>query len=378
MIKKILLAVFTISILVAAALTAFKLGMPALKGRFNSRPAPSSEGHGATPAIAQAPGTIESNLIALCRELEVDSGSIASKRIIEEHVTEIRAKIPRGRPFEYITWYLSRASEGTAYRLTDCVISKKDQTGTITFTSPQQHQDPVRFIFTYGTRYFSKTGKIAFLLEDFGFEADQTTIDYLSFDKPLTIGLVPAKAKSDWTAKIAKNYHKEIVIELPMEPLVPLAAAYKVPMIMVNHAAPQIDAFIEAAAKSLPDFSGFSNLYGSRFLEDTRVTTIMLEDVKQHHAYFVDTRSTDKSVAPALALQTGVPCATVDFRIGKKTGERGIDSLVTSYIQYAQKMGTALVSSSPTPALIKVLKKRKDAFGHSGIELVYVSELAKK
>ncbi|MBD3241492.1 MAG: hypothetical protein GF331_12960, partial [Chitinivibrionales bacterium] len=223
--------------------------------------------------------------------------------------------------------------------------------------------------------YYSKTGRIAFLIRDFGFEADQTTIDFLSFGQPLTVSMTATEDKSAWTARVADHYHKEIVILLPLESKRAVPDGQYGDLIMVHHSEDQIVSTVVQASRRIPNFVGYCNLWGSRLLEDTRATRILLSEDKRQHGYFVDTETTPASLVPRLAVTLGVPYRQVDATVDDGEGREAVAGKLTTYVHRAQKLGALLVTAPPSAAFIGALKEHESMFGHNGVQFVYVSDI---
>jgi polysaccharide deacetylase 2 family uncharacterized protein YibQ len=322
---------------------------------------------------------LQNNLAAKFTELELRESDYEIRHFPDKDSIAIRAAIPRGRPIEWIVWELTSAARGTQFEVEDGVCAQSARMNcTITFRSKNTRHPAIVLNVTQSNRYFSNTGRMAILVEDFGFEANQTTIEYLSFPDPLTISLVPARKLTAWTAQIANEYKKEIVLSLPMEPLPPqLAGQYRQSTITIHASEERIRGIIAQAAADVPNFSGIANFHGTRAMEDSRVMRIVLSEALRRRAYFVYVYSDPlrRSVVPQLVREMGVPSQPVQITIGADhTAEQARDILRRGAIA-AEHSGRVLIKTAPTTAFITALKEEREALGRNGIRLVYVSEL---
>lgn len=318
---------------------------------------------------------LQANLMMYLHALETDTGAVSEQLFLEQNTLEMRAAVPRGRPDEWVIWWLGLAAERTPYRVADCYPAGGTDGWHMVYRSANEREPSVRLTIKEADRYYSETAKIAFLVEDFGFEANQTTVEFLSFPHPLTVSLLPTQSKSEWTAKIADHYQKEIIIHLPLEPLLALPSDTEAKVIMVHYDDEKIRKMVLEAMRCIPSFSGFSNLWGGRALQDSRVMRIVLSEVQEHHGYFVDTRTTPGVALREVVNEVGVPFREVDAIIPAEAGKSELDSLVAVYTYRAQRSGTMLVSGSPTQAFIHALQERMQFLEYNGIKLVYVSEI---
>lgn len=320
---------------------------------------------------------MENNILDRLVLLEIAESSVSFRKLPDNTTIEIRAAVPRGKPVEWIIWHLSSAASGTQYRVEDCSCPPDDRGCDIRFTSPEPHQPGIILSFTWASRYFSAIAEMAIIIKDFGFAADQKTIEYLSFPEPLTVALLPSRKLASWTAQISKEYKKEIIILQPLEPCVTPRApgGQKAPCIMVHYTEARVRSIIAKAAAAVPNFAGFSNLGGMRALEDSRLTGILFSEIRKRHGYFIENRTTRKSVASAVAERNSLRYATIDFSVDSAMDEFRIEEFLRICALEAQKRGKVIICSKATASFIRALKKQLPVLRQNGIRLSYVSEI---
>jgi polysaccharide deacetylase 2 family uncharacterized protein YibQ len=329
--------------------------------------------------VKKRPGRspLENNILDRLASLEVPDSAVSFRKLPNDAAVEIRAAVPRGKPLEWIIWHLSSAASGTSYRVEDCSCSADDRGFSIMYASSAPQERAVHLSVSWSSRYFSASAKIAFLIKDFGFAADQKTIEYLSFPEPLTVALLPSRKLSSWTAQISNEYKKEIIILQPMEPcLVPRAPDGRKPQcVMLHFPETRVRSIIADAAEAVPNFSGFINFGGTRALEDSRLTGILFSEIKKRHGYFIEDRATRKSVAAAAAEKISLPFGTIGCSIDSTLTISRIEELLSRCAMEAQKRGHIIVCCRATTAFIRALKKQLPLLRQNGIRLSYVSEV---
>jgi polysaccharide deacetylase 2 family uncharacterized protein YibQ len=323
-------------------------------------------------------GTLfETNLEAAFARLEVRGPDIRT-RMISGGARRIDIRIPRGQTREWVVWLISRCADATPYQSTDCVVDPEKNSCTMTFKTTNDSQPETIITITEGDRFFSTTATMAFLIENFNFQADQTTMEILSFPDPLTISLNPHEKKSAWTAQAAEEYKKEIIIQLPLEPQNKVDSASAASMIFVHFPEEKIRRMFDDAVKIIPNFAGINNYLGSRVCEDSRVMAIIMDEIAGRHGYFIETPVTRNSVAAAAAKKNRVPFASITTTIGDQADAGAIEDDLRHYCLVAQKKGSLIVSVKARPAFIVALKKVRELFAQNGIRLVYVSEIVSR
>ncbi|MBD3391151.1 MAG: hypothetical protein GF418_03755 [Chitinivibrionales bacterium] len=317
----------------------------------------------------------EKALLETFDTLEVRTPDRQERFFLEDSLKQMLVRVPRGRPIEWIVWEIGRAAKGTSYRLTDSRYDQRRDKCVIDFRSSDARRPAIRLVVSRSERFFSTTGRMAILIEDFEFQADKTTIDILSFPEPLTVSLRPSVKKSAWTAQAADQYNKEVVIQLALEPLVRSNAHASLPMIMVHHSADKIRDIVDSACDAIPNFAGFNNLLGSRALEDPRVMGIVLREIKKRHGYFIETKTARRSVVPSKVREIELPYTRVTSRVPENESARDIEEHLRHLCVVAQKKGTVLAAAQASQDLVAALDAMRDAFRQNGIRLVHVSEI---
>jgi len=318
---------------------------------------------------------LEGKILEKLDEFEVKQDEIETHFFLEHKRREIKTTIPRGRPLEWIVWQFYECATNTPYSVTDCVYNKKKKSYTLTYTSDNSKKETVILTFSQATRFISNSAKIAILIEDFDFEANQTTIDILSFPEPLSILLVPSVKKSSWTAQAANEYNKEIVVHLPFEPQGKKSSIPKSSIIMIHYTEERIRNIITHSIKTIPNFAGFANLRGNLALEDSRVMHIVLNEIKKHHGYFIDTYGGKNSVVPVIARKIDIPFGETTTQIEEKKDVASIEELLKHYAVVAQKRSKILITAKACRPFIKALNNVLPIYKQNGIRLVYVSEV---
>jgi uncharacterized protein len=324
---------------------------------------------------ASARPLLQNNILNRLKLLEIGDSSVSIRALPHDSAVQMRASIPRGKPIEWIMWNLSSAIEGTSYQVDDCFCSSDERECKIQFLSSSPQEPRVILTIVWSSRYFSKTAKIAILIKNFGFAADKTTVEYLSFPDPLTVSLAPTRKLASWTAQISNEYKKEIVVLLPMEPLSRRADNVRPFLIMIHYPEAKLRSLIGSAVESVPNSVGFTNLSGVRVLEDSRVMDILFSEIKKRHGYFIEDGGSRKTVAPTFARKYSTPFAAIDCTVDTSLKVPQIQELLRRTAQEALKRGQIVISSKATETFIRALKSELPALRRDGIRLVYVSEI---
>jgi len=369
--------VFIVSLIFLGALVARK---PGFLAEILRRPGAADHPAGANAVKnTTQPGrpSIESTITRKLSDLEVRPADIAVKYSQQDRSLAIQAAVPKGKPFEWVVRQLSDAVEGTSYRVSDCLVDEKKLSCTMVLSSSSKRDPQVTLVVTSAERFLSGNARMAFVVEDLEDTAYQIAVGVLSFPEPLTISLVPAGKKAPLIAQLAEQYKKEVVVRLPLEPAGKVPPELQQSTIMVHYSEQSIRAMVSAAAQRIINVKGYSNLWGSRALEDSRVMTIVFEEIKKQRGYFIETKSARNSVAGPIAQRLAVPYENVTARLDNAPTPDLVAEIKRD-AAIAQLKGFLVVRCAGTRRLGDALKAALPFLRQNGVRLVFVSDIVKR
>ena len=102
---------------------------------------------------------------------------------------------------------------------------------------------------------------------------------------------------------------------------------------------------------------------------------IILEELKERGLYFLDSRTSQKSVGYKIAQKLGLPCAYRHVFLDHKKDLHYIEGQIDLLINKSLKKGKAVGIGHLTPTTIKALKRAIPKFEEKGIILVTLSQV---
>ncbi|WP_053362494.1 divergent polysaccharide deacetylase family protein [Bacillus sp. FJAT-27251] len=147
---------------------------------------------------------------------------------------------------------------------------------------------------------------LAIVIDDFGNDMKGTS-DMLSLPIPLTIAVMPFLPTTKQDAELAHKKGHEVIVHMPMEPKRGKKSWLGPGSITTDLSDEEIRNRIEKAIDEVPFAVGMNHHMGSKVTEDERIMRIILEVCKERNLYYLDSKTTDKSVIPKLAKELSVP-----------------------------------------------------------------------
>jgi hypothetical protein len=218
--------------------------------------------------------------------------------------------------------------------------------------------------------------EIAIIIDDFGYEVGSNVKEIISLPYPITIAIIPNAPYSERISLLAKEEKKEVILHLPMEPKDYPNKDPGKGAIFCKMSTMDIKERVRRAIESLPYLQGVNNHMGSKATEDLRVMEAVLGVVKERDLYFVDSLTTESSVAGEVASKTGTRFLSRDIFLDNKDDPLYINRQFDKLIEMAKENGKAVgIGHIHLKSTISVLKQRLPQLQREGVRLVFASTL---
>jgi polysaccharide deacetylase 2 family uncharacterized protein YibQ len=116
---------------------------------------------------------------------------------------------------------------------------------------------------------------------------------------------------------------------------------------------------------------GINNHMGSAFTESEPKMTLVLEWVKKKGLYFLDSRTSGRSVVCKVAKHVGVPCLANETFLDNKDDVKDIESQLDLVLKLALNEGqTIAIGHYRRKFLVQALANKLPEFKARGVEVV--------
>ena len=198
--------------------------------------------------------------------------------------------------------------------------------------------------------------KVAIIIDDLGYDWFIAK-KFLALDGVFTFSVLPHGPYTKSIAKAAEAKGYEIMLHLPMEPI-EYPSVNPGPGALLTSMSP--DELIEQLRKDLddvPSIKGVNNHMGSRM---TTVSTQMYQIfsvLKQRNLFFIDSRSTAKTVCKPSARLLQIPFAQRDVFIDHIPDPEFIRKQLRQLVKIAKRKGVAVGIAHPHKITYKILSQ---------------------
>ena len=190
----------------------------------------------------------------------------------------------------------------------------------------------------------------------------------------VTYAFLPHTPHSQQLANTAYEQGKEVMLHLPMQAIT--AKALGPGGLTLNMSRAQFHDTLLSDLASIPHVVGINNHMGSLLTRHPGHMQWLMEEIKQHNnLYFIDSRTTNRTVAYQLAQEQHVPSRQRDVFLDDDARPDAVIHQFTRLIEKASREGSAIGIGHPYESTLQVLAVMIPELEHLDIELVPVSQL---
>ena len=196
----------------------------------------------------------------------------------------------------------------------------------------------------------------------------------ISLPGAVTLAFLPhTQFASDLAAK-AHGAGKEIMLHLPLQSVRHHSHTPGTLKLHMTHA--EFIRQLKSDIDSVPHIKGINNHMGSLLTRHPgHMNWLMSALAEEGDLYFIDSRTTTKSVASLFARKYNVPHMDRDIFLDPDARPETIRREFTRFINRANQSGYAIAIAHPYPSTIQFIRDHLGELEEQGIKLVPVSEL---
>lgn len=263
-----------------------------------------------------------------------------------------------------LTKEISEASEGTSFfYLKSGVRTHSIQIHLGTLAAGQSQSGSVP----------QNEAKLAIILDDLG--NDRSAADEIfNLPYPLTISVLPNHEHSQEIAQEAERRGYQVMLHLPMQ-----AVSTEKPEaqeLRPGMPAGEVSKLVNQFIQDIPGAVGVNNHQGSEATSDPSLMRELMPVLRDHHLFYIDSRTTAATVAYETAQSSRVPSAFRNVPFLDDVTEVGaVRKQLELALRGARENGGAIAIGHPHPATLEALREVLPNAQSEGVRLTFASEL---
>ena len=190
----------------------------------------------------------------------------------------------------------------------------------------------------------------------------------------LTIAILPATKYAKDLALLATKNNKEVMLHLPLQSVGHHKSS---PGALDLHMTQnEFKTQLLTNLNSVPNIRGVNNHMGSLLTRHPGHMNWLMEELsKRGDLYFIDSKTSNKSIASKIAVEYKIPNLSRDFFLDPDNKKGTLRQQFNLFIKKINHRGYALAIAHPYPSTIKFLQDHLKELREHGITLIPVSKL---
>lgn len=218
---------------------------------------------------------------------------------------------------------------------------------------------------------------VAIIIDDFGYSRQRGQA-FIEMNFPVTLSILPGLPHSRAISEAARQAGKEVMLHMPMQPQGWPEVQVENGALLVGLDPDSIKQRVEQAYARVPKAVGVNNHMGSAFTESSYGMQAFLEVCAKHDLFFIDSRTTGRTIGLASARKFAVPAAERSIFLDDtdKNDAAAIGDQLRQAFRVATETGTAIAIGHPYPATERALQDTVPQLQQQGAIFVTAEAIA--
>lgn len=219
----------------------------------------------------------------------------------------------------------------------------------------------------------SPAAVISIIIDDLGYSSSLGK-KAIQLPNAVTLSVLPDSPHALTLSQQAIKHGHELMLHLPMQS-VSNPDRHEAGTLALDTLESDFKITIQRFLENFPAATGVNNHMGSLLTQHPGHMAWLMQTLAEHKGlYFVDSRTTDKTIAATIAGEYAIPHTSRNvFLDNKPRDEAHVRLQLKRLLRLARQQGHALAIGHPHPATIKVLKQMLPRLAAQGYEIVPVS-----
>ena len=198
---------------------------------------------------------------------------------------------------------------------------------------------------------------LSLVIDDLGYSLENG-MAAINLDGDHTYAILPNAVYSQRLAQHAHGQNKEVILHLPMQSI-RSSAAHEPSALNETMDEDQLTTNVHALLAQIPFIRGVNNHMGSHLTEFDFFMRPVMDSIRGYNPrlYFLDSRTSPRSVAYAQALDAGLSSITRDIFLDNETNPASILLQYNIWLSRARNHGSAIAIGHPYLNTIEVLRQ---------------------
>lgn len=237
------------------------------------------------------------------------------------------------------------------------------------------------FIFIVGSDFLAHAAPpeetdnpvISIIIDDIGYRL-KNDIRAIALPGPLAYGIMPHAPHSGRMSELATSKGKEIILHLPMQAL--NRNEFLGPgALTLNMTRKLFLNTLDMDLNAVPNVIGVNNHMGSLLTRHPGHMQWLMEAIKTHGYFYIDSLTSEQSIAAQIAKENQVPYIRRDVFLDNEQDHAYIRGQFMELVKTARRKGSAVGIGHPNPGTIDVLMETLPNLQRYGVQIINLQEM---
>lgn len=216
-------------------------------------------------------------------------------------------------------------------------------------------------------------GELCLILDDVGASREQLE-PLLALPREVAMAVLPFLPYSQPASRTLSGAGHDVLLHLPMEPHGYPATDPGPGALLLSMQREELEATLVEALDNVPEALAVNNHMGSAFTESRAGLAVLMPILKSYRLGFVDSRTSQHSVAEAVAREAGLAVTSRQVFLDNEDNATQIRAMLGKAADLAREQGRALAIGHARPTTVAVLIEQLPALAERGVRLVHLRE----
>jgi len=198
--------------------------------------------------------------------------------------------------------------------------------------------------------------RVALVIDDMGYDLDLAEA-FLALDVPLTVAVLPFSPHKEDVLAAARRHNQPVMLHLPMEPEEYPRVDPGPGALLTGMTPDELIGQLRKDLQDVPGAVGVNNHMGSRLTQDSTRLNQVFSVLKERGLFFIDSRTTDKTLGYQSARLLQVPFAQRDVFLDHRQEADAIRRQLETLVRRAERNGQAVGIGHPHRVTFEVLRE---------------------
>jgi len=215
---------------------------------------------------------------------------------------------------------------------------------------------------------------VGIIIDDFGYFDTSVVDSFLALPPEMTFAVIPGHRYSREIAEAAVANGFEVMIHMPMEPE-EYSGGEEEYILKTGMTTKEIKKRLSRALESLPEAVGMNNHQGSLATQHAEIMSPVMNILKEHGMYFIDSITSPATVCDSIAKDTGVMFGARRVFLDNEADTTYIRNQLDQLVQLAVAGSKVIGIGHNHPLTFDVLKRYIPYYESQGIRFVRITDL---